>query len=504
MQLMMADNSMVMSQDDISALKETLHAQQNLLQKLYNELDQEREASATAASEALSVILRLQGEKSAVKMEAEHYKRLAEEKMCHAEESFAIIEDIIDQKEMEVAALDYQVQAYRYKLMSMGVVDPGSGEIKFPENLLQRNENLAGDTSFQSIARRNSAPIPLKYRKALAENESSTSPENDLMPKTVEEQADQEINELGSDSGKKADSSTHGGMISYGEQIRKLDIRVKEIAGANYVSSRNETRSSSPLYSRPSAGNLSYMSIAANLRQETRSPSPQLSISSQYDPNKAAIVNDFDQAKHQANSPRKGEVLDVFEVPQVDESCRSYESSTKDKRKKACQAGEILESKGFVHPEPVKLYAKDEPDWLKKLLHSTHHEKSLCKPSDIAAIDRALLQPSTSVAETRPPLRRTSGIGEIERLAESTNREEELKLLKEIKEQLNLLQHEIRCQKAQKSPRSEMSSSLHPLPEVLIITSFLQMPSIINRIIFCYFHLQLHYYRCYGTSSILL
>ena len=53
---------------DITALTEALKSQQHLLQKLYADLDQEREASSTAADEALSMILRLQGEKSAVKM----------------------------------------------------------------------------------------------------------------------------------------------------------------------------------------------------------------------------------------------------------------------------------------------------------------------------------------------------------------------------------------------------------------------------------------------------
>ncbi|KAL1553804.1 hypothetical protein AAHA92_14431 [Salvia divinorum] len=114
---------------EISALKDALCDQQELLQKLYNELDAEREASASAASEALAVILRLQGEKAAVKMEAEHYKRLAEEKIWHAEESLAMVEDAVYQKEMEVAALDYQVQAYRYKLLRIGYVEHGfSGE----------------------------------------------------------------------------------------------------------------------------------------------------------------------------------------------------------------------------------------------------------------------------------------------------------------------------------------------------------------------------------------
>ncbi|KAH0932046.1 LOW QUALITY PROTEIN: hypothetical protein HID58_009163, partial [Brassica napus] len=88
--------------------KETMRAQQELLQKITHELDAEREASSTAASEALSMILRLQGEKAALEMEASQYKRMSEEKMCHAETSLTLFEDLIYRKEMEMASLEFQ------------------------------------------------------------------------------------------------------------------------------------------------------------------------------------------------------------------------------------------------------------------------------------------------------------------------------------------------------------------------------------------------------------
>ncbi|KAL9154608.1 hypothetical protein ABFS82_10G127200 [Erythranthe guttata] len=385
-----------MSPDEVSALKETLYAQQKLLQKLYNELDAEREASATATKETVSKIQRLEGEKSAVKMEAEQYKRVAEEKMCHVEESLAIIQDIFHQKDMEVAALSYQVEAYRYKLLSMGCAD-----------LLQRNENVACDTS---LGRRNSAPLLVKFNRALIERDSNASPEIDGLSSF------EEINEfITSDSSDKKSESP-----SLQEQIRKLGLQVKEFAID--TSSANNNR--------------------------TRSPSPQLSFD-----------NSFDTNKDQENNPYAAStsvVLDVFEVPQVDRSIdTSYESSSKDKKKTGFfQASEILESR-----EAVKLHAKDESDWLKKLLY---------RPSDITAIDRALVvQPSTSVAQCRPDLNnRALGVSEIERVSENSNREEVLKLLKEIKEQISLLQDEVRCQKGNKSSTRE-NSSLHSLSEAM-------------------------------------
>ncbi|KAJ4902287.1 hypothetical protein Rs2_16238 [Raphanus sativus] len=122
----------------------TMRAQQELLQKITRELDAEREASSSAASEALSMILRLQGEKAALEMEASQYKRLAEEKMCHAETSLTLFEDLIYRKEMEMASLEFQVQAYRCKLLSLGCSDQAEekkkGDVESSSSLSPRQD----------------------------------------------------------------------------------------------------------------------------------------------------------------------------------------------------------------------------------------------------------------------------------------------------------------------------------------------------------------------------
>ncbi|CAH1432707.1 unnamed protein product [Lactuca virosa] len=196
------------------SLKETLRAQQQLLQKLYNELDVEREASSSAASEALAMILRLQGEKASVKMESEHYKRLAEEKMCHAEESIEIFEEQIHQKEMEIASLDCQLQAYRYKLASLGFEDIGANE-----------------TSHESLLRRNSAP-PKLLRLAYLKKNRSISPDSDINSRTLDENVGE-------------DESLDLEKQSYWDQIRKLDKIVEEMADDEYVNLRIKSSKSS-------------------------------------------------------------------------------------------------------------------------------------------------------------------------------------------------------------------------------------------------------------------
>lgn len=386
---MMANYCTLVSQAEISSLKDTLCAQQKLLQQLYHELEAEREASATAASEALSVILRLQGEKAAVKMEAEQYKRLAEEKMGFAEESFAIIEDMITEKEMEVAELDYQVQTYRYQLMSMGFDVPAVDDTSFPEHLFHRNDCLARESSLSQ----------LKGKMAMIERESSTCTDMDFVPKHAEEQhLGHEINEFASDLERKADVSSHEGISCFAEQIKQLQLRVNEISGANIPDFINEPHS--PLLSsQPSAANLGIANSSEN---------------------------------------RPPTVHDVFEVPQADESM-SYESPNKDKQKEVCQSIDILESQDQTH--------------LKKLLPN-HDEKTLCKPSDVttSSVAVAFVQTTTNV--------------DVERPAEFHTRGEELKLLKEIREQLNALQGEIAIRRVKKSFAID-KPSLQPLSEVM-------------------------------------
>ncbi|KAL6984932.1 hypothetical protein U1Q18_018313 [Sarracenia purpurea var. burkii] len=476
-QCAMAESSMNfgMTGSEIMALKEALLAQQQLLQKLYNELDVERESSATAASEALSMILRLQGEKAAVKLESNQYKRLAEEKMCHAEESLAVFEDLIYHKEMEIASLEYQVQAYRYRLLSLGCNDIGVCETIFPEYLLQRNENLLVDMGAQSNLRRNSMPpIPLKFsyqKKGIVEKERSASP--DLISKIEEENVNFELTSRISDMEKSSENSVVGDINSYWEQIKELDERVREIADCKQVKSTN-TRNRSRSSSLPSQVTKSFL----------------------LDPTKGAMTTITGQVKHPKNSfeietistPSSSGVQDVFEVPQIHESDKSRGGQTKSEISLILEGKERAGKADSVLFEAVKSDGKDETNCVNKMWPFTHYKNSLSESSDRVALDchLSLVQPTISVCESHSKfqqLNRISEIMEIERHAtgpetttreeeETTNREEEeLSLLKEIREQLNCIQTEIRSWKTIKSSPS------YELPLLYITEVFLFSPA---------------------------
>ncbi|KAL0885914.1 hypothetical protein Bca101_009897 [Brassica carinata] len=103
-----------------TALRIALYEMKEDVQRLQEELDAEREATATSSSEAMSMILRLQGEKAALAMEASQYKRMVEERMSHAELSLELLEDLNCQKEVEIKNLESRLYAYKCKLLSLG------------------------------------------------------------------------------------------------------------------------------------------------------------------------------------------------------------------------------------------------------------------------------------------------------------------------------------------------------------------------------------------------
>nr|XP_043627149.1 uncharacterized protein LOC122598629 [Erigeron canadensis] len=417
-------------------LKEALCLQQRLLQKLYNELDVERESAATAASEAMSMILRLQGEKAAVKMEAEQYKRLAEEKMNHAEESMEIFEEIMYQKEMEISSLDYQVQAYRYKLLSLGFDDLGANEVKYPEHLLQRNESL-GETSNKNTPKRLKLP---NLRRGTLERDRSITEDPDVIAKIVEESLHDDENNQNLDLGLgwKADGSSSVDINSYLEQIRKLDKVVEDMVGEQFSCPNGITSRCS--------------STPSKLNEMDLVQCPK------------KLMDD----KIVSSDTCSPGVHDVFEVPLVDETLY------KDDEKSNFKDDERVKKLAPIPPSPEESYYKDELDLLKKPLLSQQKEKKVFLPKDGINVNchMALVQPTTYASKTQEASQQTYMATEItegetkvvqpnaRQEPFNTRSEQELRLLYEINGKLDSIQSEIRSRLTKinkSSPNCDMS-----------------------------------------------
>ncbi|KAG8641934.1 uncharacterized protein LOC110627427 isoform X1 [Manihot esculenta] len=98
--------------NDILALEQALEEEKAMHAALYQELEKERAAAATAADEAMAMISRLQEDKASIEMEAKQYQRVIEEKIDYDEEEMNILKEILVRREKEIYFLKKEVEAY--------------------------------------------------------------------------------------------------------------------------------------------------------------------------------------------------------------------------------------------------------------------------------------------------------------------------------------------------------------------------------------------------------
>lgn len=97
----------------IRILEEALEEEHAARSALYLELEKERSAAATAADEAMAMILRLQEEKASIEMEARQYQRMIEEKSAYDTEEMNILKEIVIRREREKHFLEREVETLR-------------------------------------------------------------------------------------------------------------------------------------------------------------------------------------------------------------------------------------------------------------------------------------------------------------------------------------------------------------------------------------------------------
>lgn len=482
---------------DITVLKETLRSQQQLLQKLYTELDVEREAAATATNEALSMILRLQGEKAAMKMEASQYKRLAEEKISHAEESLAIFEELMYQKEMEISALEFQIEAYKYKLMSLGCDELDDFDKKFPENpFAERNYEKGAKSTMRRLS-----SLPSLFPTDFHKMKSSSDGKKHAVPAPETSSSIGAGNTDLRDHGLDSRRSSPRSVNSFWEQIRILDEKVKEISDCKEV------------------GKNKLPKIKVKTVSESTSPRAKL-------PPKCQRIKACEDSAKKATSnsaTSSNTVHDVFEVhckfevPESSARNKSCSNAEKNKGKSCVEEDNRLKKpdlfmigspvdddsdwfskddcqsqkpgkKGYklmdeMNPDPDPDYESSveyDTDWIKMTnLQGTKHEKRSCNPSDETNDDckSSLLTPSTGISNYQSELQLLAQrVEQLEGRRNTTReiiegREDELNLLKQLREQLNSIQSEIRSWRPKKSSPSD-EEHLLPLLEVCLSSSF--------------------------------
>ena len=110
------DGSIVSEMEGESAI-DRLRRQVDLDRKsihlLCRELEEERNASAIAASQALAMITKLQDEKAAMQMEASHYQRMMEEQAEYDSEALAKANELLAEREQQIEELQVELENYR-------------------------------------------------------------------------------------------------------------------------------------------------------------------------------------------------------------------------------------------------------------------------------------------------------------------------------------------------------------------------------------------------------
>ncbi|XP_059646540.1 myosin-binding protein 7 [Cornus florida] len=135
-------------ENECVALREMVSSQQQTIEDLFIELDEERNASSSAANEAMSMILRLQREKAETQMEARQFKRFAEEKIAHDQHELAVLEDLLYKREQAIQSLSCEVRAYKLRMMSFGLTEAEADGEK--SGFTRNNSAVDLDPQFES------------------------------------------------------------------------------------------------------------------------------------------------------------------------------------------------------------------------------------------------------------------------------------------------------------------------------------------------------------------
>ncbi|XP_058005862.1 uncharacterized protein LOC110663222 isoform X2 [Hevea brasiliensis] len=154
----------------ILVLEQALEEEKATHAALFQELEKERAAAATAVDEVMAMILRLQEDKASIEMEARQYQRVIEEKCAYDEEKMNILKEILVRREREIHFLEKEIEAYE-QMNFMG------------------NDQLEGDSSFKIDKKEqtpsfsidsNENPVPvlqqIENSKSIGEKEVATNP----------------------------------------------------------------------------------------------------------------------------------------------------------------------------------------------------------------------------------------------------------------------------------------------------------------------------------------
>ncbi|KAG4139801.1 hypothetical protein ERO13_D07G216300v2 [Gossypium hirsutum] len=121
------------------------------------ELDEERNASAIAANQAMAMITRLQEEKAALRMEALQYLRMMEEQAEYDVDALEKANDLLTEKEKEVQDLEAELEYYKYNFP-----DETSEETEPEANINLDKEYVSMENNTSTCSKQDDMKYPLE------------------------------------------------------------------------------------------------------------------------------------------------------------------------------------------------------------------------------------------------------------------------------------------------------------------------------------------------------
>ena len=118
--------SEIEGESELDRLKRQLEYDRKFMSALLMELEEERNASASAANEAMAMITRLQEEKAALQMEASQGLRIMEEQAEYDMEALDKLNELLSEKDKEIQDLEAELEYYRNKYPNESFL--GNGE----------------------------------------------------------------------------------------------------------------------------------------------------------------------------------------------------------------------------------------------------------------------------------------------------------------------------------------------------------------------------------------
>lgn len=100
-------------ESELDRLKRQVEHDKKILVSLYKELEEERNASAIAANQAMAMITRLQEEKAAFHMEALQCVRMMEEQAEYDSEALQKANEMVMEKEKQIQDFEIELEVYR-------------------------------------------------------------------------------------------------------------------------------------------------------------------------------------------------------------------------------------------------------------------------------------------------------------------------------------------------------------------------------------------------------